>query len=103
MVSLAVVMMAIQPLGGVQTATVGGNARVDVDDAIVVAVIVAVGVSLRRVGIPMPIVVVGDGIVCGRVGGTWEGALEGGRVSASASEMPPSTRITETIAIMGLQ
>ena len=48
----------------------------DVDDAIVVAVVV--GVSLRSVGVSIPRVAVGDGMLCGRVGAICVGALAGG-------------------------
>ena len=92
--------MAIQPTGGVQV--VGSNANVAVDGtvAVSVAVMVVVGVSLASVGVSITSPDVGVGKLSGRVGGICVGAAEVGRVSASASEMPPSTRMTETMAIM---
>ena len=68
--------------------------------AVVVAVVVSVGVSLSWVAVSSASVDVGVGKLSGRVGGIWVGAVDGGRVSARASEMPPSTKTTETMAMM---
>lgn len=61
---------------------------------------VSVGVSVCRVGNASVEVNVAVGMFNGSVGGAWVGVVDGGRVSAMAREIPPSTKMTETIAIM---
>jgi hypothetical protein len=77
---------------------VGANAnRVFVGAAVgAVAVCAAVGVSLMM----GDAVAVGVGNSSGNVGGIWVGVEGGGNVSASDNKMPPTTRMTETIAMM---
>lgn len=88
--------MRIHPAGGVHRVGVNAN-RVLVGAAVGgVAVCVAVGVSLMMGAA----VAVGVGNSSGNVGGIWVGVDGGGNVSASDSRMPPTTRMTETIAMM---
>ena len=88
-------MIRTQPTGGVHM--VGANGVFNtVLVAEGVAVCVAVGVSLRT-GDP---VAVGVGKLNGNVGGICVGVEGGGNVSASASMIPPTTKMTETIAMM---
>jgi hypothetical protein len=61
-----------------------------------VTVCVAVDVSLC-IG---KAVIVGVGKLTGSVGGICVGVEGGGNVSASASIIPPTTKMTETIAMM---
>jgi hypothetical protein len=90
-------MIRIHPTGGVHGVDVDTNRVFSaVLVAKVVAVCVAVGVSLCM----GEAVIVGVGKLCGNVAGIWVGVEGAGKDSASASMMPPTTKTTETIAMM---
>lgn len=90
-------MILTHPTGGVHTTgTYEVLDKVSVAEGVDVVVCVAVGVSLctsEAVG-------VGVGKLSGSVGRICVGVEGGGSVSASASMIPPTTKMTETIAMM---
>jgi hypothetical protein len=93
MVSLEDVLTRIHPEGGTHGAATAVVAWVVVvGDGEAVSVVVAV--RTREVT-----VAVGVGKLNGRVGGIWVGVASAGRLSARERKIPPSTRITEAIAI----
>lgn len=93
MVSPAPAIIRIHPIGGLHGVVVAAN-RVSVGGA--VAVCVAVGVSLCM----GEAVIVGVGKLCGSVAGICVGVEGAGNDSASASMMPPTTKMTEIIAMI---
>ena len=97
--SLDEVVMAIQPLGGVQEVGCNGMAVGGEELAVPAGVSVCVAVWSVDVGVDVS-VGVDVGKMRGRVGGICVGVAGGGRVSASASVMPPITKTTDTRAMM---
>jgi hypothetical protein len=68
--------------------------KVSVAEGVTVCVAVDVSLCIGEA------VIVGVGKLTGSVGGICVGVEGGGNVSASASIIPPTTKMTETIAMM---
>jgi len=86
-------MIRIHPTGGLHGVVVTANS-VSVGGAVAVCVAVDVSLCMGEA------VIVGVGKLNGNVGGICVGVEGGGNVSASASMIPPTTKMTETIAMM---
>lgn len=97
--SPAEVITRIQPDGGVQEA---GSKEIVVGKSD--ATCVGVSVAGEAVGVgegdAVSMVAVGDGRLRGSVGGIRVGVAAGGNVSARERKIPPTTRMTEKIAII---